>query len=145
MSSYEAAPDRYDTMDYRFTGRSGLKLPAISLGLSMVWVVYLILGPEYAQLRAERDRGKAGLAERDGRALRAAVRKLTGARAATGPLTGPTGAAATYGPQKGADPEQVLDLIERADRVIVIHAGVLRSPPPGADRATIGRMLVGAE
>ena len=33
MSSYEAAPDRYDTMDYRFTGRSGLKLPAISLGL----------------------------------------------------------------------------------------------------------------
>jgi L-glyceraldehyde 3-phosphate reductase len=30
---YEAAPDRYDTMEYRFTGRSGLKLPAISLGL----------------------------------------------------------------------------------------------------------------
>jgi L-glyceraldehyde 3-phosphate reductase len=28
-----AAPDRYDTMEYRFTGRSGLKLPAISLGL----------------------------------------------------------------------------------------------------------------
>lgn len=27
---------------------------AISLGLSMVWVVYLILGPDYAQLRAER-------------------------------------------------------------------------------------------
>ena len=33
MTSYEAAPDRYDRMDYRFTGRSGLKLPAISLGL----------------------------------------------------------------------------------------------------------------
>jgi len=33
MSSYEAAPDRYDHMEYRFTGRSGLKLPAISLGL----------------------------------------------------------------------------------------------------------------
>ncbi|QNN51432.1 L-glyceraldehyde 3-phosphate reductase [Nocardioides mesophilus] len=33
MSSYEAAPDRYGSMDYRHTGRSGLKLPAISLGL----------------------------------------------------------------------------------------------------------------
>jgi L-glyceraldehyde 3-phosphate reductase len=33
MTSYEAAPDRYDTMEYRFSGRSGLKLPAISLGL----------------------------------------------------------------------------------------------------------------
>ena len=35
--SYVAAEDRYDTavtgMDYRFTGRSGLKLPVISLGL----------------------------------------------------------------------------------------------------------------
>ena len=33
MTSYEAAPDRYDSMEYRFTGHSGLKLPAISLGL----------------------------------------------------------------------------------------------------------------
>ncbi|HSJ19135.1 MAG TPA: L-glyceraldehyde 3-phosphate reductase [Nocardioidaceae bacterium] len=33
MSEYEAAPDRYDTMEYRFSGRSGLKLPVISLGL----------------------------------------------------------------------------------------------------------------
>ncbi len=33
MSDYEAAADRYDTMDYRHTGASGLKLPAISLGL----------------------------------------------------------------------------------------------------------------
>lgn len=35
--TYEAAENRYDTdatrMEYRFTGRSGLKLPAISLGL----------------------------------------------------------------------------------------------------------------
>ncbi len=34
--SYEAAADRYDAstgMEYRFTGRSGLKLPALSLGL----------------------------------------------------------------------------------------------------------------
>jgi L-glyceraldehyde 3-phosphate reductase len=31
--SYTAAADRYDSMQYRRTGRSGLKLPAISLGL----------------------------------------------------------------------------------------------------------------
>ncbi|MGA3149773.1 MAG: aldo/keto reductase, partial [Acidimicrobiales bacterium] len=31
--SYEAAPDRYDRMPYRRCGRSGLKLPVISLGL----------------------------------------------------------------------------------------------------------------
>ncbi len=30
---YRPAPDRYDTMEYRRTGRSGLKLPAVSLGL----------------------------------------------------------------------------------------------------------------
>jgi L-glyceraldehyde 3-phosphate reductase len=30
---YLAAPDRYDSMQYRRCGRSGLKLPAISLGL----------------------------------------------------------------------------------------------------------------
>ncbi|MER5767699.1 L-glyceraldehyde 3-phosphate reductase [Streptomyces sp. NPDC001985] len=32
-SVYLAAADRYDTMEYRRTGRSGLRLPAISLGL----------------------------------------------------------------------------------------------------------------
>ena len=31
--AYEAAVDRYDTMEYRRCGRSGLKLPAVSLGL----------------------------------------------------------------------------------------------------------------
>jgi L-glyceraldehyde 3-phosphate reductase len=31
--AYEAAGSRYDSMTYRRTGRSGLKLPAISLGL----------------------------------------------------------------------------------------------------------------
>ncbi|MGO4256105.1 L-glyceraldehyde 3-phosphate reductase [Marmoricola sp. RAF53] len=31
--SYDAAPGRYDDMEYRSTGRSGLKLPALSLGL----------------------------------------------------------------------------------------------------------------
>ncbi|MFG2871532.1 L-glyceraldehyde 3-phosphate reductase [Streptomyces sp. NPDC048338] len=30
---YRASTDRYDTMEYRRTGRSGLKLPAVSLGL----------------------------------------------------------------------------------------------------------------
>ncbi|MDU8911873.1 L-glyceraldehyde 3-phosphate reductase [Aestuariicoccus sp. MJ-SS9] len=33
MSGYTPAPDRYDRMVYRRCGRSGLKLPAISLGL----------------------------------------------------------------------------------------------------------------
>jgi L-glyceraldehyde 3-phosphate reductase len=33
MEPYVAAPDRYDSFPYRRTGRSGLKLPAISLGL----------------------------------------------------------------------------------------------------------------
>jgi L-glyceraldehyde 3-phosphate reductase len=36
MTSYAAAEDRYDDatgMEYRFTGRSGLKLPVLSLGL----------------------------------------------------------------------------------------------------------------
>ncbi len=31
--TYAAADDRYDSMEYRYTGRSGLKLPALSLGL----------------------------------------------------------------------------------------------------------------
>nr|MDT0525598.1 L-glyceraldehyde 3-phosphate reductase [Streptomyces sp. DSM 41633] len=31
--SYRAADTRYDSMEYRRTGRSGLKLPALSLGL----------------------------------------------------------------------------------------------------------------
>jgi L-glyceraldehyde 3-phosphate reductase len=33
MSDYQPADDRYDTMEYRYTGHSGLKLPALSLGL----------------------------------------------------------------------------------------------------------------
>ena len=31
--TYIAAPDRYDSMTYRRCGRSGVRLPAISLGL----------------------------------------------------------------------------------------------------------------
>jgi L-glyceraldehyde 3-phosphate reductase len=33
MSDYRASADRYDSMEYRFCGRSGLKLPMVSLGL----------------------------------------------------------------------------------------------------------------
>jgi L-glyceraldehyde 3-phosphate reductase len=33
MTAYEVAPDRYDSMEYRLCGRSGLRLPALSLGL----------------------------------------------------------------------------------------------------------------
>src|SRR6478609_9487432 len=33
MNSYTAAPDRYKTAPYRRCGRSGLKLPPLSLGL----------------------------------------------------------------------------------------------------------------
>ena len=55
--TYEAAPDRYDSMDYRLTGRSGLKLPAISLGL---WQNFGTDRPEETQraiLRRAFDRG----------------------------------------------------------------------------------------
>ena len=57
MSDYEAAPDRYDTMQYRFSGRSGLKLPVISLGL---WQNFGHDKPEESQraiLRRAFDRG----------------------------------------------------------------------------------------
>jgi L-glyceraldehyde 3-phosphate reductase len=53
----EAAADRYDTMDYRFCGRSGLKLSALSLGL---WQNFGDDRPEEVQrdiLRRAFDRG----------------------------------------------------------------------------------------
>jgi L-glyceraldehyde 3-phosphate reductase len=56
-ADFRAAPDRYDTMEYRFTGRSGLKLPAISLGL---WQNFGTDRPEETQraiLRRAFDRG----------------------------------------------------------------------------------------
>lgn len=55
--TYEAAEDRYDSMDYRFTGRSGLRLPALSLGL---WQNFGTDRPEETQraiLRRAFDRG----------------------------------------------------------------------------------------
>jgi L-glyceraldehyde 3-phosphate reductase len=55
--TYDAAPDRYDHMDYRFTGHSGLQLPALSLGL---WQNFGTDRPEETQraiLRRAFDRG----------------------------------------------------------------------------------------
>ncbi|HET7683880.1 MAG TPA: L-glyceraldehyde 3-phosphate reductase [Marmoricola sp.] len=55
--SYQASADRYDDMVYRFTGRSGLRLPAISLGL---WQNFGTDRPEETQravLRRAFDRG----------------------------------------------------------------------------------------
>lgn len=55
--TYDAAEDRYESMDYRFTGRSGLKLPALSLGL---WQNFGTDRPEETQraiLRRAFDRG----------------------------------------------------------------------------------------
>jgi L-glyceraldehyde 3-phosphate reductase len=55
--TYDAAEDRYDSMDYRPTGRSGLKLPALSLGL---WQNFGTDRPEETQraiLRRAFDRG----------------------------------------------------------------------------------------
>ena len=55
--TYDAAPDRYDTMPYRSTGRSGLELPALSLGL---WQNFGTDRPEETQraiLRRAFDRG----------------------------------------------------------------------------------------
>src|SRR3954451_24702205 len=57
MSDYQPADDRYDTMDYRYCGRSGLKLPALSLGL---WQNFGTDRPEETQraiLRRAVDRG----------------------------------------------------------------------------------------
>ena len=55
--TYDAAPDRYDADHYRFTGRSGLKLPLLSLGL---WQNFGTDRPEETQraiLRRAFDRG----------------------------------------------------------------------------------------
>jgi L-glyceraldehyde 3-phosphate reductase len=57
MTGYDAAPHRYESMEYRFCGRSGLRLPAISLGL---WQNFGDDRPEEVQraiLRRAFDRG----------------------------------------------------------------------------------------
>jgi L-glyceraldehyde 3-phosphate reductase len=57
MTAYEAAPDRYDSMEYRFTGRSGLRLPAISLGLWQNFGDDKPADVQHAVLRRAFDRG----------------------------------------------------------------------------------------
>ncbi len=55
--TWTPAEDRYDTMEYRFCGRSGLKLPALSLGL---WQNFGTDRPQQTQraiLRRAFDRG----------------------------------------------------------------------------------------
>ncbi|MEV7087330.1 L-glyceraldehyde 3-phosphate reductase [Streptomyces sp. NPDC093085] len=55
--SYTAAGDRYDAMEYRRTGRSGLRLPAISLGLWHNFGDDRTLGSQQAILRRAFDLG----------------------------------------------------------------------------------------
>src|SRR5215217_1237778 len=54
---YVAAPDRYDSMSYRRSGRSGLKLPAISLGLWHNFGDDVVLDRQRAILRRAFDLG----------------------------------------------------------------------------------------
>ncbi len=57
MSDYKPAEDRYESMHYRFCGRSGLQLPSLSLGL---WQNFGTDRPEETQraiLRRAFDRG----------------------------------------------------------------------------------------
>ena len=54
------------------------------------------------------------------------------------PLTGPDGAAEVYGPQKGASPEQVIELasgLQRWAAVVAAATGTDRSQAPGAGAA----------
>ncbi|WP_157155365.1 L-glyceraldehyde 3-phosphate reductase [Diaminobutyricimonas sp. LJ205] len=55
--TYAAASDRYDQMEYRHTGRSGLKLPALSLGLWQNFGDDKPGGVQRAILRRAFDRG----------------------------------------------------------------------------------------
>ncbi len=69
--------------------------------------------------------------------------KLVAALDVTNPLLGPDGAAAVFGPQKGASPEQVLEL-ER--RLAALELPTAELPGAGAGGG-IGAMLmaIGAE
>ncbi|WP_345658819.1 L-glyceraldehyde 3-phosphate reductase [Streptomyces siamensis] len=57
MSAYRAATERYDSMEYRRTGHSGLKLPAVSLGLWHNFGDDRSLGSQRAILRRAFDLG----------------------------------------------------------------------------------------
>jgi glycerate kinase len=81
-----------------------------------------------------------GLARIDARGLdpRLAQVAITVASDVTNPLCGPAGAAATYGPQKGADPEAVARLdaaLRRFGDAIEAAAGRLVAELPGAGAA----------
>ncbi|MET7648653.1 L-glyceraldehyde 3-phosphate reductase [Streptomyces sp. NPDC005426] len=56
-SPYQAAASRYDSMEYRRSGRSGLKLPAVSLGLWHNFGDDRTLGSQRAILRRAFDLG----------------------------------------------------------------------------------------
>ena len=84
---------------------------------------------------ADRDTGTADL---DGLDARLATVELQVACDVSNPLCGPLGAAAVYGPQKGATPEQVLDLDLRLDRFadsLDAEAGRPERLTPGAGAA----------
>jgi L-glyceraldehyde 3-phosphate reductase len=57
MSSFQPSPSRYDEMSYRRTGRSGLMLPAISLGLWQNFGDDVAIDVQRAILRRAFDRG----------------------------------------------------------------------------------------
>ncbi|MFB2596845.1 L-glyceraldehyde 3-phosphate reductase [Herbiconiux sp. P17] len=57
MSSYHPADDRYDSMAYRRVGRSGLQLPAVSLGLWQNFGDATPLDTQRAIIRRAFDRG----------------------------------------------------------------------------------------
>ena len=54
---YQADPDRYEAMPYRRVGRSGLKLPALSLGLWHNFGDEHLFGTQRATLRRAFDLG----------------------------------------------------------------------------------------
>ncbi|MHB8379875.1 MAG: L-glyceraldehyde 3-phosphate reductase [Acidimicrobiales bacterium] len=57
MTNYLASPGRYDTMTYRRSGRSGVMLPAISLGLWHNFGDEVSIDTQRATLRRAFDRG----------------------------------------------------------------------------------------
>jgi len=86
--------------------------------------------------RADRDTGMADL---DGLDVRLATVELQVACDVSNPLCGPTGAAAVYGPQKGATPEQVQDL----DRRLIRFADSLDAETGRPERTTPGAGAAG--
>ncbi|GAA2180069.1 glycerate kinase [Brooklawnia cerclae] len=86
--------------------------------------------------------GLRGLAEVDASGIdpRLADVEVEVASDVTNPLLGPQGASAVYGPQKGADDEQVAEL----DRILAHLVEVCRSAAPGGRDATLVAQWPGA-